>query len=173
MAQDYFAILGLSPGRHDAGAVARHFMTRRAQLLRELPKPATHAAARQALEELYLAYETLRNPQGQAEYLRAHQVDSDPLAGLRGLIEAALEDGLLRHSRRQLILDRAAELGLSEFQTQLLIAQVQFGEHRIPAAPHAAAPPHMRPHPRAWARFAAAGVLALALFLYMVRWVQG
>ena len=173
MAQDYFAILGLSPGRHDTERIARHFVARRDQLLRELPEPAKHSAARKDLEELYLAYETLRSREGQAEYLRATQDDGDATAALRGLIAASLEDGLLRHSRRQMIIDRAAELGFSEFQAQLLIAQVQFGEHHVTAAPRSAARRAKRSHPRTWARFAAAGVLALAFFLYMVRWVEG
>jgi hypothetical protein len=62
-------------------------------------------------------------------------------------------------------------LGFSEFHTHLLIAQVQFGDgivappcgHRRSTSTESAS--------RIGARFAAAGVLALALFLAMVRWL--
>ncbi|MCK4342705.1 MAG: hypothetical protein KAY37_13390 [Phycisphaerae bacterium] len=60
---------------------------------------------------------------------------------------------------------------MNEFQTQLLIARVQFGEGEIPAVPKHASVRQRGAHPRAWARVAAVGVLALAIFLGLLQWV--
>jgi hypothetical protein len=171
MGRDYYAILGLSPGRYDPAEIARRFQAERARLLAFLHQPATYGAARRHLEELHLAYAALRDPGAQAEYLRAGRGADDRVAQVRQLIAASLEDGLLRYSRRQEILSVAQHLGFSEFQAQLLIAQVQFGDERIPLSAGNATGGLRSEPPRTWARLAAVGVLALALFLAMVRWL--
>jgi len=171
MERDFFAILGLAPGRYDPGEIQRRFHARRQDLLRALHHPATYADARRQLDQLHLAYATLRQAGSQAEYRRARAADRPETARLRQLIAAALEDRLLRYSRRQELLATGRRLGFSDFQTQLLIAQVQFGDDQIPLGSDPTSR-HGRPeHPRAWARLAAAGVLALALFLALVRWL--
>lgn len=172
MAQDYFAILGLTPGRHDAGEITRRFCAQREQLLRELHDPTRHGETRQRLDDLHLAFTVLRDPARQAEYLRRLPAHDSRVAALRELIAAALEDGLLRHSRRLVILARARELGLNDFQAQLLIAQVQFGEQEIPAARSAAAAHKDTPRGHVAARVAAVGLIAAALFLAMIRWAH-
>lgn len=175
MERDWFAILGLAPGRYEPAEIARRFHAQRVRVLAAMNDPRQYAAARRRLEELHLAYAALRDPDAQAEHLRAQSRDDDAVRRLRRLIAASLEDGLLRYSRRQEILAQAARLGFSPFQTQLLIAQVQFGDEIVPAPrpSHGPAPqPHARHgRPRTWARLAAVGVLALALFLALVRWL--
>ena len=171
MGRDYYAILGLSPGRYDAAEIARRFQAERARLLAFLHQPATYGSARRHLEELHLAYAALRNPDAQAEYQRARRGADGRVAQIRQLIAASLEDGLLRHSRRQEILIAAQRLGFSEFQAHLLIAQVQFGDEDIPLSAGNATEVARREPPRTWARLTAAGVLALALFLAMIRWL--
>lgn len=173
MARDYFAVLGLTPGRHDPREVARRFLAERQRLLGELDDPTKHTESRRRLDQLHLAFAALRDPRRQEDYLRARSADVDRVAALRRLIADSLEDGLLRYSRRQAILERARELGLSEFQAQLLIAQVQFGDHEITALPELGGPRKAPHNPRAWARPAAVGVLALGMFLYLVRWLGG
>jgi hypothetical protein len=74
-------------------------------------------------------------------------------------------------ARRQEILAEARRLGFSDFQAQLLIAQVQFGDDQIPLLSGGVVHARRGESPRTWARFAAAGVLALAMFLAMVRWL--
>ena len=130
--------------------------------------PARHHEIRRRLDELHLAYAALRNPQTQAELLRTRTDETDDVTRLRRLIATALEDGLLRFSRRQDILVEARRLGFSDFQTQLLIAQVQFGDDSFQPATASSA---NHDSSRAWARFAAAGVLALVMFLVLVRWL--
>jgi hypothetical protein len=169
MARDYFAVLGLTPTRHSPDEVARNFLAERDRLLaswRERAQPET----RQQLDELHLAYATLRDPARQAEYLKSRDDESDGASELRRLIASSLEGGLLRYSRRQAILERAAELGFNEFQAQLLIAQEQFGDHQITVPPRLKLSRKTRAHPRTWARATATGVVALAVFLYLVHW---
>ena len=173
MAQDYFAILGMTPGRYGPSDITCSFLDRRAHLLRELADPLRFMEARRRLEELHLAYAVLRDPARQAEYLRTRDVEGDAVGELRALITASLEDGLLRHSRRQAVLERAVELGLNEFQAHLLIAQVQFGDEEIPAVPRLVRYEPRRSNPRAWARAAGVGVLALTMFLGLVQWLRG
>jgi len=170
----YFSILGLTPGCYEPGEIARRFDARRQRLLGQLGDPLRYAESRRHLNELYLAYNALRNPQRQAEYLREAREGEDGedrVARLRRLIESSLEGGLLRYSRRVEILAEGRRLGFSDFQTQLLIAQVQFGDGIV-------APPYGRGRSesaesasRIGARFAAVGVLALAIFLAMIRWL--
>ncbi len=171
MAQDHFALLGLQPGRMDPRVVARRFMAERQRVLAEMDDPRKHATSRRRLEELYLALAVLGDPERQAEYLRTWGAPADPAGELRQLIAAALEDGLLRHSRRQMIIERARELGFNEFQAQLMIAQVQFGDERALVTGRNAAKRATPASQRAWARVAAAGVLGLAVFLFFVRWL--
>ena len=47
----------------------------------------------------------------------------------------------------------------------------QFGDDQIPLLSGSATHARRGESPRTWARFAAAGVLALAMFLAMVRWL--
>lgn len=172
MAQDYFTVLGLSPGRYDPAEITRRFRVRRAELLAELDNPAQYAQARRALDELHLAYAALRGPRAPDSHLRRRAADRSPVQELRDLIAASLEDGLLRYSRRRGILERARELGLSDFQAQLLIAQTQFGEREFSTAVRT--PVTVRaPASRTWVRLAGAGVLAAAIFVLLVRWVNG
>ncbi|MEW6253014.1 MAG: hypothetical protein AB1716_20440, partial [Planctomycetota bacterium] len=138
MAQDYFAILGLTPGRYHPSEITARFLARREQLLAELSGGRRHTASRRELDALHVAYSALQDPHNQAEHLRLLGPSADPAAVLRLLIEAALEEGLLRYSRRQMIVERARELGLSEFQAHLLIAQVQYGETEANASAWAA-----------------------------------
>lgn len=167
MAHDYFAVLGLAPRAYDPGEITRHFDVRRQRLLGELRDPARHTDARGELDELHVAYAVLRDPHRQAEYLEARTGAQDRVTELRRLIAAALEDGLLRYSRRQMILERARELGLSEFQAQLLIAQVQFGGDEVLNGETSPAARKTETRSDMWIRFAAAGVIGLAMFLYM------
>lgn len=173
MAHDYFAVLGLSPGRYEPREIAQRFLRERDRLLAQLRAPDASADVRRNLDELHLAYALLRDPQRQEEYLRTRVDAEDRVGALRALIRASLEDGLLRYSRRQAILSRARELGFSEFQAQLLIAQVQFGDDEIPTLLAGTSGPTPRPaaRPRVWPRLAATGVVALAVFLYLVQWV--
>jgi hypothetical protein len=168
MAHDYFTVLGLSPGTYDPGEITRRFVVRRQRLLSELHNPARHIAARRELEELHVAHTVLRDPAKQAEYLRERTTAPDRVTELRRLIAATLEDGLLRYSRRQMILERASELGLSEFQAQLLIAQTQFGGDEAPVVEASPAARQAETRSAKWMRFAAAGVVGVAMFLYMV-----
>ena len=52
MSRDYFAILGLTPGRHDPREVARRFHRRRQNLIERLGNPREHHAVREQLEAL-------------------------------------------------------------------------------------------------------------------------
>lgn len=163
MSHDPYSILGLAPGHYDSAALRRRFDDRRAEL-------AGGRADRARLDELHVAYSVLRDPANQTVFLK--RLDRGPApdrtAGLRLLIAASLEDGLLRHSRRLRILQEGTRLGLSPFHTQLLIAQTQFGPQRVLPADtdelgHAPAPTSTV------ARLAGLCVLALALFLAAVR----
>jgi len=167
MPRDDFALLGLTPGRHDPRAITLRFEAERARWLAALHDPRTYETARTHLEELHLAYRALLAGRGQSA---AQPLDR--ATELRQLIAASLEDGLLRHSRRQAVVAKGQGLGFNEFQVQLLIAQVQFGGPPEPALASAPAASGAAPHPRAWARVAAVGVLALVMFLGMVRWVS-
>ena len=171
MAQDHFAVLGLTPGRWTPDEVTLRYCAARRRLTGKLDDPPRHDAAHRQLEELHVAYQALRDPRRQAEYLRARAVGQEPVAELRALIAASLEHGLLRYSRRRMILERARELGINEFQAQLLIAQVQFGEEEIAVGPLPQVVRRTVHNPRLAPRVAAVGILALAMFLYMVHWL--
>ncbi len=174
MSREYYSILGLSPGRYEPKQIARQFEARRRRLLVELDDPARHDESRRQLDELYKAYNTLRDPRRQAEHLRASRGEGTPddrVTPLLRLIEASLEGGLLRYSRRLEIIEAGRRLGFSEFHTQLLIAQVQFGGELVVVPAAHAVSRAAEPHSRVGARFAAAGVLALAIFLATIRWL--
>lgn len=169
MAQDYFALLGLAPGQYAPREISRRYQTRRAALLTRAQDPSARSTVLRDLDDLHVAYQTLRAPTRQEAYRQSRSGGGmDAAAELRRLIAASLEDGLLRCSRRDAILERAAALGFNEFQTHLLIAQVQFGDEEVAAAPQGMV---RRPHPRLWARVAAVGVAALAVFLGLVHWL--
>lgn len=175
MPEEHRAILGLPPGRHDAATLRDHFERERRVVLALLHDPRTAAAARERLDRIYIAYQVLRNA---AEKPDPEAGPEDDVARLRRLIEASLEDGLLRFSRRQAILAAGRRLGFSDFHTQLLIAQVQYGGDVI--APLQAVPPRGEGEAfaeagssRGWRKLAAAGALAIALFVLLVHWLEG
>lgn len=163
MPHDYFAVLGLSPGRYEPAEIAARFAVLRRRLVAETPGAATHAA----LEELHTAFRALIDPQSQAEHRAALRRPMDALDAFRGEIRLAVEGGLLRQSCRKALLARGRRIGLSDFQVQLLIAEVQFGDPE--------APPLVNPRPEfhtrhaIWPRLAVAGVLAASMFFYLVR----
>ncbi|MCA9242809.1 MAG: hypothetical protein KDA32_02550 [Phycisphaerales bacterium] len=174
MPRDYFATLGLKPGRYDADEIDARFAALRARLLIELRSSATRGYAERRLEEAYQARSLLRDPRSQAmlrKGLEERDDGAERLNQLRAFVLASLEEGLLRHSRRQACIEEGMRLGFTEFHTHLVIAQTQFdGRVVIP-------PPAGRPERKAHAiqvvsRAAAVGVLALGLFLVMVRWAQ-
>lgn len=178
MSAEYFAHLGLTPGRYEPAEITRRFLEERGRLLEQLDDPHQHTESRRRLEELHLAYRVLRDPRRQAECLAATGQVEDAHQQLRRLIEISLEDGLLRYSRRQAILTEARRLGFSDFQAHVLISQVQLGDDGLlPAAPNAG----LRSGPRGesstddqmrrGARLAGIGLLTLALVLVLVRWV--
>lgn len=169
MSQDYFAILGLSPGRHERRVVTQRYQQLRDQLTHDSASGRDGGASRRKLDRLHVAYTALRNPSAQMRYLRAER-RPDNAARLRNLIEASLEDGLLRYSRRREIMDEGRRLGFSDFQTHLVIAQTQFGDEQLTITPRRAVARGGEPH-RTVLRFAAAGCLGAALFLVMFRWL--
>lgn len=172
MAQDYFAALGLRPGRYTSREIASRFATTRADLIQSLDDPQSYERTRRQLDELHVAYAILHHPARQQEYLRSLIDPTDRVAAMRALIEASLEGGLLRHSRRQELLEYGQALGFNDFQTQLMIAQVQFGGDGVALVPppvDAQPKPDRRP---VLARFTAIGLLSLAMFLWLVGWVN-
>lgn len=174
MSREYFSILGLTPGRYEPSEIARRFDARRRWLIAELDSPARHVEIRRELNDLHVAYNALRDPRRQAECARAalgHPGDADRVARLQRLIEASLEGGLLRCSCRKEILAQGRRMGFSEFHIHLLIAQVQFGGNLVVRPARCRDSASDAATARIGARFAAAGVLALALFLATVRWL--
>ena len=174
MSRNCFSILGLTPGRYEPGEISRHFYARRRRLLADLDDPAQHVESRRQLDELYRAYNALRDPRLQAQHLRetrAEEDRDDRVARLRRLIESSLEGGLLRYSRRTEILAEGCRLGFSDFHTHLLIAQVQFGDEIVARPQVRGLSPSPETAARVGARFAAVGILALAIFLAMIRWL--
>lgn len=173
MSHEFFSNLGLKPGRYSPAEITRRFNTRRRRLVEALDQPELRAEALHQLNDLHRAHNALRDPRKQAEHLKAARGagDEDRVERLRRLIDASLEGALLRRSRREEILAEGRRLGFSEFHTHLLIAQVQFGGEIV-------APPRPRrlvePRPsgsQVVARFAAAGALALAIFLATAHWL--
>ncbi len=183
MARDHFATLGLTPGNYAPVEIERQFRRLRAPLVAALGVPGRHADVRAELEALYVAYRALsRTPtamptcpslapeddvrNSSAVPARAQAPESE----LREMILASVEDGLLRHSRRQAIVEHARALGLGEFQAQLYIAQTLYGGADVLRLSHDSRPGRRAYTRTAIARVAAAGVLALAGFLALLRW---
>lgn len=154
----------------DKRASTRQFECRRIQLRSLLQRPETRAAAQRELDDLYLAHR-MRSDLEPRRVERDRSEDS-PNEQLKRLIRASLEGDLLRFSRRRQVLDKARRLGISEFHAHLLIAEVQFGGADLLGAPGTRASHAVDRVHRAAARFAAAGVLALAFFLSMVHWLN-
>lgn len=174
MSRDPWDILGLAAGESSTREIDLRFIARRRELRAALNNPARYVEARCELEDLYRAYRALREPARPADLGRsAEPTDSetDRIKYLRRAIELSLEGGLLRYSRRKDILSEGQRLGFSEFHTQLLIAQVQFGGELF--APPITDERILRKSggSETGLRIAAAGVLALALFLGLVRWL--
>jgi hypothetical protein len=154
--------------RADALTGERWFQRQRQALLNELGDPRRGCEARRRLDALYLTHRA-KDVRGRARGggpQREENVDA-----ICVLVEAALEDGLIRLTRREQIIEEGRRRGLSDFHTQLLIAQVQFGEALFgPAGEPARAAGSQSD--RIGARLAAAGVLGFALFLAAVRWLN-
>ena len=93
------------------------------------------------------------------------------LFGLIFLIMIACTRDAGEISRRKEILAQGRRMGFSEFHIHLLIAQVQFGGNLVVRPMSCRDSVSSAAAARIGARFAAAGVLALALFLAMVRWL--
>lgn len=172
MPRDYFSILGLTPGRCEPAEVTRRFEQRRAGLLSNGNRLSRDELA-ERLDALHAAHRMLSDRDRQQDYLREIENGDSRTARLSRLIEASLEGDLLRRSRREEILAEGRRLGFSDFHTQLLIAQVQFGR-----GPEVIAAPSSRSggHPfgdarRIGARLAAAALLGLGLFLGALRWI--
>jgi hypothetical protein len=177
MPAEHFICLGLAPTERDPRVVAGRFAVERARCLAELHDPRRHIAARERLDRLHLAYRAVLRELATPSAPVAKAAPSGALPhsadDLRALIADSLEDGLLRYTRRQMILERARALGYSEFHAQLLIAQVQFGNVGDASVPLPSPATHLRraSTERIWARFAAVTILALAMLLGMIRWV--
>ena len=172
MNDDYFTILGLTPGRYKPRDITRNFERVRTGLIAQLSESGATDDARRKLDELHLAYNALREPKSQAGYLARNDPADDAVA-VRRLIAASLEDGLLRFSRRQMILEEGSRRGFSGFQTQLLIAQVQFGDDRIALPAATRSDGMLAGKQEAWPHLVAIGLLTVAIFLILIGWVSG
>lgn len=172
MSLDPFSILRLSQDRTDPGALRAQFAKRAEELKIAMKGGRDALQIRRDLEELDIAYKILQDPESRTVFVRREKSPAPPerAALLRALIVASLEDGLLRHSRRQRILEEGRKLGFSPFHTQLLIAQTQFGPQRVLSFEDDREHAGNRPG-HATARFSAAVVLGFALFLAAVRWL--
>lgn len=168
---DYFDILGLPRGRYSPAVIRRAFFAARTNVLARLGAGESYSDLCARLDALHLADAVLGDPEQQGRYLASLEGDDGALVRFRQRIAASLEDGLLRCSRRDALLAEGRSLGLSDFQTHLLIAHVQFGDDTspLPFAPRGRSATERTS--RLSARFAAVGVLAFALFLGMVRWL--
>jgi hypothetical protein len=172
MDHDYFAILGLTPGVHRPEVIEQQFRARRQRLLASLAQGQAADHSHAALDALHRAYRTLADPDEQQRYLvavTAHQPDHDPADQLRWAINGSLEGGLLRYSRRQELITLGQRLGFNEFQVQLMIAQVQFGDaivdHQPTTPPNSSPRPTVRRQRRPWLAALAVFLLAAALFV--------
>jgi len=175
MPLDHHTILGLTSAECGTRELDQRFIARRRELTEALEDPAKFAESRRALDDLYRAYKALRNHKrnGAPVHIASPEDDeTERVSYLRRYIEESLEGTILRCSRRREVLAEGRRLGYSEFHMQLLIAQVQFGGDLI-APPKATLKPNtLDRSARVGSRVAAAGVLALALFLAMIRWLN-
>jgi hypothetical protein len=119
---------------------------------------------------LHVEYRTLQRVP--ADAAPAKPAGDERVERMRKSIEAALEDGLLRHSRRQRLIEEGLALGFSSFHTQLLIAQVQAGEREL-LVPASRQTEQRERERRTASRYAAALLFALGMFLALVRWAHG
>lgn len=152
----------------EAAELLRRFEERRRELIRRLDDPERHSRACVELDRLHVAVRSVRHP----PRLRAPSADKpedERLARMRRLIEISLEDGLLRHSRRQRIIEEGMALGFSSFHTQLMIAQVQAGDHELIGPLGRRADAH-ETDTRTAPRVAAILLLTFGFFLALVRW---
>lgn len=170
MSLDPFNILRLSDNRHDPAALRAQFVKRVDELKLAMKSGRDPLQSRREIDELHVAYKILNDPDSRTIYVRRGNSPAAPekAARLHALIAASLEDGLLRHSRRERILEEGRNLGFSPFHTQLLIAQTQFGSRRVLSFEDERESAESQPG-QASVRFAAAVVLALALFLCAVQ----
>lgn len=173
---DHFAALGLTPGTYDPRVIAQRYLELRQRAGASL---FDDDESRQRLAELSAAYEVLRDPEQQAAHRALRRFDA-PADSLRRVIDASLEDGLLRYSRRQEILAAGRALGFSDFQTHLMIAQVQFGDERIDFNPTASATRNASTSHRSNGASrggllagVAATAVALTVFVMLLRWIEG
>lgn len=174
MEHDCFAILGLTPGPYSRDLIRQRFVQERAKCLDAL-RGSEGSSPQRRLEAVHMAYKLLDDPERQARHLAAVRDGrlNEPRDHVRDLVAAALEDGLLRYSRRQEIIRIGRVLGLSEFQVHLLIAEVQVGA--VPAAEptQAAAKSATRQQAADQIRYnlIAAGLLGLGLFFSAISWL--
>lgn len=168
MSRDHFAALGLPPGRYSREALAAHFASQRAAAMARLADGRQRVAAERELDALHLAHRALSASAGQDVTPSAATLSVDRVAVLRRIIDWSLEDGLMRYSRRQQVLDAGRSLGFSEFHIHLMIAQAQFCDSDALAPFSVEARPE--PADKLRARLAAIVVVALALFLGLLRW---
>lgn len=169
MPPNHFQSLGLVPAAYSTDEIERAFQRRRAQLLEELHDAQTHRSSRTELDAAHLAFRVLRDPRRQAVHLAdLSEPAGDRVEKLRSLIQACIEDGVLRHSRRRELLNWGRVCGLSAFDTQLLIAQVLYGETRIEVTPARAEAPS---DTAAWRPLAVAGALATVMFVGLATWL--
>lgn len=170
MSLDPYSILRLSEDRIDPSTLRAQFAKRSDELKIAIQSGRDALHARRELDELHVAYKILHDPESRTVYVRREKSPAPPekAARLRAMIAASLEDGLLRHSRRERILEEGRTLGFSPFHTQLLIAQTQFGSQRVLSFEDEREDGADRPS-QMTAQFAAAAMLAFALFLAAVR----
>lgn len=184
MPRDPFAVLGLAPGRYSPTEIERRYQSARKPLVARLVNDENGWPIRRSLDDLHWAYRTLINPENQVRATRMLNGEGDKTESLRLYIEASLEEGLLRASRRQEILELGKALGISEFHTHLLIAQTQFGEVELRppvcvaaeeagrSAISAGRPLTYRVQPRSLGlRAVSALALAGAMFCVMMQWI--
>lgn len=167
-------ILGLSQGGVDPAELKQRFDALRKHWLGLSADPQTYWAARDALNELHVAYRLVRaEPRGSAGAVLPPQAppvsgdEAERVAYLTRRIQASLEGGLLRHSRRRALLIEGRRLGFNDFQTHLLVAQAQFGGRPLPISEPSST--YEARHGRTGARLAAAVLLGLGMFLAALR----
>lgn len=188
MSRDPYIVLGLAPGAYAPQVIERRYESLRREALADLVDPGRRQTATRRLDALYLAYRALRenatSPSahslgGGSRDISSEDIDQAPRAEranyLRQLIYASLEGDLIRHARRREIVDEGRRLGFSDFHTQLLIAEVQFGERSPFVMPDQSARRRSAPaqggHQGALVRLATAGALGVSVFVALSRWL--
>lgn len=93
------------------------------------------------------------------------------------MVEAELERGLLRYSRRRQLVRFAQALGLSEFEASLLIAEAQYNAGQaddLPEGLDTSAVPRPTTHPEHWpvaVRFLVAVICGLTAQFFLMWWL--